>query len=108
MKENFMSDFSRDTLSEICESLAFRCTYSDYKNYKKGSILYIQDIEDLAKSGKTWTTDVMVDENHISIVRTGIKEDEGKSVLVECDILYSGLLEKIDSELEFTLGLGLI
>lgn len=103
-----MSDFNSDTLSEICESLAFRCTYSDYKNYKKGSILYIQDIEDLAKSGKTWTTDVMVDENHISIVRTGIKEDEGKSVLVECDILYSGLLKKIDSELESTLGLGLI
>ena len=72
------------------------------------SIHYIQDIEDLAKSGKTWTTDVMVDENHISIVRTGIKEDEGKSVLVECDILYSGLLKKIDSELESTLGLGLI
>ena len=103
-----MSDFNSDVLSEICESLAFRCTYSDYKNYKKGSILYIQDIEDLAKSGKTWTTDVMVDKNHISIVRTGIKEDEGKSVLVECDILYSGLLEKIDSELESTLGLGLI
>ena len=103
-----MSDFNSDTLSEICESLAFRCTYSDYKNYKKGSILYIQDIEDLAKSGKTWTTDVMVDENHISIVRTGIKEDEGKSVLVECDILYSDFLKKIDSELESTLGLGLI
>ena len=103
-----MSNFNTDTLSEICESLAFRCTYSDYKNYKKGSILYIQDIEDLAKSGKTWTTDVVVDENHISIARNGIKENEGKSVLVECDILYEGLLNEIDIELESTLGLGLI
>lgn len=108
MGENFMSDFNSDTLSEICESLVFRCTYSDYKNYKKGSILYIQDIEDLAKSGKTWTTDVVVEENHISIMRTGMKEDEGKSVLVEFDVIYKGLLEKIDSELESTLGLGLI
>lgn len=37
-----MSDFNSDTLSEICESLAFRCTYSDYKNYKKGSILLLR------------------------------------------------------------------
>ena len=103
-----MSDFNSDTLSEICESLAFRCTYSDYKNYKKGSILYIQDIEDLAKSSKTWTTDVVVDENHISIMRKGIKEYEGEFILIECDILYKGLLDKIDSELESTLGLGLI
>lgn len=96
-------------MDEIAGELAFRCTYSNYKNYKKGDILYILDVDDLAKSGETWISDVEVDEDkhHMTITRTGIKEDEGKYVLVECDILYKGLLEEIDSELEISLGLGL-
>ena len=104
-----MSSFNSHTLDEIADKLAFRCTYSNYKNYKKGDILYILDVDDLATSGKTWISDIEVDEDkhHMTITRTGIKEDEGKYVLVECDILYKGLLEEIDSELEISLGLGL-
>ena len=104
-----MAGFNSHTLDEIADKLAFRCTYSNHKNYKKGDILYILDVDDLAKSGKTWISDIEVDEvkHHITITRTGIKEAEGKYVLVECDILYKGLLEEIDSELEISLGLGL-